>query len=552
MAQSLPQADGVYGQQQLASGNSEFNALTFMIQQMLGRVNTATLVSVIAVHTTGRSGSVGFVDVQPLVNQTDGIGQATPHGTIYHLPYIRLQGGQNALVVDPHAGDVGLVVFCDHDISAIKESGNPSAVSPGSRRRFDMADGVYLGGWSPASALTCYVVIDDDGIKIEADAQKFEVHSKDLTETADGDVVRKAKTVDETVTGTYKITVPELSIIGNLSVSGIVHCEWQGSLIGVKYGGTGADLSATGGLDQVVCQLAPGAPFEVRSLGELPISILYSNATPVPETIGGVLEGETFVNQTVSQVFDRLFYPELFPALVAPSSTFALTESGYHEIGEVVATLHFSATFSRGTITPAYGTSGLRSGLPNTYKYTGTGLSNQTSTSLTDTETVSSYTVLTGAQNWTGAVAYDAGEQPKSSSGNDYNSPLAAGNTVAVTRTITGVYPWFATSVAIATLTKQALTSMSSSYVQVTMIAEDGVDKQKAAFPDGWSAITGVQFYNTVSSAWEWLGGSKANSLLLWDVTATTETIQGSVIDYDLYTNNSATIGSRQLRWYTT
>ena len=287
-------------------------------------------------------------------------------------------------------------------------------------------------------------------------------------------------------------------------------------------------------------------------LADVEAAIAYTNATPTPVTIGGIDAGTTFTDQTMSDMWDALLYPTLYPALVAPSSTFAMTESGYHEIGEVVATLHFSAAFNRGTITPAYGTSGYRSGLPNTYKYTGTGLTNKTSTSLTDAETVSSYTVLVGAQNWTGAVAFSIGEQPKDSKGGNYDSPLAAGDTATITRTITGVYPWYATSVAIATLTKQALASMSSSYVQVTMIAEDGVDKQKAAFPDGWSAITGVQFYNTVSSAWEWINGSKANSLLTWDVTAITETIQGNTIDYDLYTNNTATIGSRMLRWYTT
>ena len=279
---------------------------------------------------------------------------------------------------------------------------------------------------------------------------------------------------------------------------------------------------------------------------------LYTNLTPTPSTLGGIPAGSTFTAQTTAQMLDALLYPEFYPTLTAPSSTFTLTQSGYHEIGEVVATLNFTSTFSRGGITPAYGTSGYRSGLPNEYKYTGTGLSNRASTSLSDSETVSSYTVLTGAQSWTSIVAYDAGEQPLSSKGNDYSTPLAAGDASTKTVSITGVYPWFATSVAIATLTKQALTSMSSSYVQVTMIAEDGVDKQKACFPDVWSAITGIMFYNTVSSAWEYVNGSKANSLLTFTTSATTETIQGNVINYTLFTNNTATIGSRQLRFYTT
>ena len=318
---------------------------------------------------------------------------------------------------------------------------------------------------------------------------------------------------------------------------------WTGDTGATGVTGATGSTGATGPAGDTGATGATGASGEASP---------YSNVTPVPVTIGGIEAGTTFVEQTMSDMWDALLYPTLYPTLTAPSSTFTLTESGYHETGEVVSTLHFSAAFNRGTITPAYGTSGYRSGLPNTYKYTGTGLSNETSTSLTDTQTVSSYTVLTGAQSWTGAVAFSIGEQPKNSAGGNYSTPLAAGDTATITRTITGVYPWYATSVAIATLTKQTLASMSSSYVQVTMIAESGGNKQKAAFPDEWSAITGVQFYNTVSSAWEWIGGTKANSLLTFDVTATTETIQGNVIDYDLYTHNGATIGSRQLRWYTT
>jgi hypothetical protein len=252
-------------------------------------------------------------------------------------------------------------------------------------------------------------------------------------------------------------------------------------------------------------------------------------------------------------MWDALLYPELFPTLTNPSSLFTLAQSGYHEIGESIASLDFSASFSRGSISPAYGTSGFRSGLPNTYNYTGTGLpATVGSVLLTDAQIVLAYTVLTGGQSWTSIVSYDAGEQPKSSEGNDYLLPLAAGDTSIKTVTINGVYPYFATTVTIGVLTQQSLASMSSAYVQTNMVAEDDTNKQAADFPVGWSAITGIQFYNTVSSTWEWINGSKANSLLTFTTSIVTHTIQGNVINYTQYLNNGSKIGARMLRWYTT
>jgi len=268
--------------------------------------------------------------------------------------------------------------------------------------------------------------------------------------------------------------------------------------------------------------------------------------------VGGILDGDSFSAASMTEMWDKLIKEEKFPALTAPSSTFVSTITGLREIGDILS-ITFSSTFSRGSINPQYtATSPFRSGLPNEYQFTGTGLSNQTKTDLTDSQPITGYTVIAGAQSWQGRVAYDAGVQPKSSYDNDYSTPLAAGTTSYTTRTITGVYPYFATTATITVMTKQSLALMNSSYVQTDIIAESGSDKQKVDFPTDWSTITGIQFYNTVSSAWEWIGGSKANSLLTFTQSATTHTVQGNVITYTKYTHNGSTIGARQLRWYTT
>jgi hypothetical protein len=269
----------------------------------------------------------------------------------------------------------------------------------------------------------------------------------------------------------------------------------------------------------------------------------YTNATPSVVTVGGLVAGTTFTNQTVEDLFNAMLYPELYPTLTAPSNTFALTESGLHEIGETIATLNFLASFSRGSISPAYGTSGYRSGLPNTYNYTGTGLSaTVASTSLTNSQTVSSYTVLSGNQSWTNTVSYDAGEQPKSSEGNNYSTPLSAGTTSAQTTSILGVYPWFYNSVSLTVATKQALIAHDS-VVTTNMLAEDSINKQFIEFPVIWGAITKLEQYNTLSGLYDVI------SLSSFTITSTTNTIQGNIINYNRYTYNGPTIGNRILRW---
>lgn len=141
---SQSNADGYTGQAGLTAGTSEFNAIDFIAKRVLSRAATNTLVLVKAVTNNGDTSPVGFVDVQILVNQVDGDGQATPHGIIHHLPYLRLQGGANAVILDPQVGDIGMAAFASHDISSVKAT--KAVANPGSRRRFSPSDGMYFGG----------------------------------------------------------------------------------------------------------------------------------------------------------------------------------------------------------------------------------------------------------------------------------------------------------------------------------------------------------------------------------------------------------------------
>ena len=135
---------GYKGQKKPTSATSKFNEVHFLVSQILAECNTTTLVKIVGCTNSGGLYPVGFVDVQPLVNLVDGYGNAKEHGVVYHCLYLRVQGGANAIIIDPEPGDIGMCSFADRDISSVKK--NKRASNPGSGRKFDFSDGIYLGG----------------------------------------------------------------------------------------------------------------------------------------------------------------------------------------------------------------------------------------------------------------------------------------------------------------------------------------------------------------------------------------------------------------------
>jgi hypothetical protein len=139
------------------------NNLAFIVQQALSKVQTATVVKVIACSNAGGVSPVGTVDVQILVNQISGQKVATPHVTMYGLPYLRIQGGANAVIIDPQPGDIGIAVFASRDITTVKST--KAQASPNTFRMHDFADGMYLGGLLNGTP-TQYVQFGSGGVAI--------------------------------------------------------------------------------------------------------------------------------------------------------------------------------------------------------------------------------------------------------------------------------------------------------------------------------------------------------------------------------------------------
>jgi hypothetical protein len=150
-----------YGQEQPNDSGDDHNVIAFICDQKIVKIWTMIPVKVVAVHPgAGSPPAAGTVDVLPLVSQIDGNGYGTPHGTVYGIPWSRVQGGSSALVIDPVAGDIGYIDVASRDISKVKST--KAAALPGSRRRYNLADGIYSGAILNA-APTSYIQATSDG-----------------------------------------------------------------------------------------------------------------------------------------------------------------------------------------------------------------------------------------------------------------------------------------------------------------------------------------------------------------------------------------------------
>lgn len=155
--------DLAYGQQRPNDTNDETAVALFLARQMIAEMSTMMLVKVTKVTGGGAGQPAGTVEVQPLVSQIDGNGYGTEHGIVPDIPWSRVQGGANAIICDPAVGDIGYVVVASRDISKVKSTREPAL--PGSRRQYDIADGVYVGGCLNV-APEQYLIFTEDGVRL--------------------------------------------------------------------------------------------------------------------------------------------------------------------------------------------------------------------------------------------------------------------------------------------------------------------------------------------------------------------------------------------------
>jgi hypothetical protein len=185
-----------YGLASAVADTTDYNTVQLQINAALARVQTLSIVEIQSCSNDGGVAPVGTVTVKVLVNLLTGNGQAVQHGDIYQVPYLRVQGGTNAIIIDPVAGDIGLCGFCSRDITNVKNS--KAQANPGSARTFDWADAVYIGGMLNG-----------------APAQYVQFNATGIT-------VMSPFAVAITATTTVTITAPEIILDGDVSIAGTV------------------------------------------------------------------------------------------------------------------------------------------------------------------------------------------------------------------------------------------------------------------------------------------------------------------------------------------
>lgn len=140
------------------------HAQLFIITNLIRQLHTADLVQVLAVYPT--AGKVGFVDVQPMVLDQDTNGIVIAQTPIYKIPYFQLQGGHSAVILAPMAGDIGLAIFAERDITNVVATQKPGAAP--TDRTFNTADGLYIGGVLNADPTQWVKFLPTGGIDISA------------------------------------------------------------------------------------------------------------------------------------------------------------------------------------------------------------------------------------------------------------------------------------------------------------------------------------------------------------------------------------------------
>ena len=270
-----------------------------------------------------------------------------------------------------------------------------------------------------------------------------------------------------------------------------------------------------------------------KSSSDLEIGSELSDDLTTGITVGGIDAGTTYEAGTpIEDIFNDLLNPVLYPALTNPSASLSGTGNKLLETGATQA-VTLTATFNRGSISPAYGTSGYRSGEATGYSLNG-GTSQQGNTW--------SETVSANNKTFSASVAYAAGEQPKDSKGNNYQSALPAGSVNTGSVSYDFVDAMWANTANIATIAKLSLVAKSAKQRDMVFPAQTVANPEVFDIPASWN-VTAVQVKNDLSGQYE----DASSQFTVTDVTH--NNAGGVSTNYKRYTfNMGIATGQRTVR----
>ena len=210
-------------------------------------------------------------------------------------------------------------------------------------------------------------------------------------------------------------------------------------------------------------------------------------------SVGGITSGTTYAaGTTYDKMWKDLINPVAYPTLTNPSASLSATGAKLLETGATLATT-MTVTFNRGSINPAYGTSGYRSGVATDYSLNG---------GTAQAGNTFSVTVDSSQLTYQATVNYESGEQPKDSEGNNYSTPLAAGSVNSNTITYEFVDAIWANTSNIGTVAKLALVSKGAKQKDFAFPAQTVANPECFDIPASWN-VTAVQVKNDLSGAYE-------------------------------------------------
>ena len=250
-------------------------------------------------------------------------------------------------------------------------------------------------------------------------------------------------------------------------------------------------------------------------------------------SVGGISAGTSYTAGTpIEDIISDLLSPTLYPSFTAPSASLAGTGNKLLETGTTLS-VTLTATFNRGTINPAYGTSGYRAGVATGYTLN-SGTEQQ--------ENTWSEAVSASNRQFSASVAYAAGEQPKDSKGNNYSTPLAAGSVNTNVVSYDFVDAMWANTANIATVAKLSLVAKSTKQRDMVFPAQTVANPEVFDIPASWT-VTAVQVKNDLSGQYE-------DAAAQFTVTDTTHNdAAGNSVAYKRYTFNMGfDTGARTVR----
>lgn len=277
----------------------------------------------------------------------------------------------------------------------------------------------------------------------------------------------------------------------------------------------------------------PGTYEWVESATQTVPSGALDVAVTVTKDVGGIIAGTTYpIGTTYDELWTELLSPTLYPTLTAPSAILSATGDKLLEKGSTLTTT-MTVDFDRGSINPAYGTNGYRSGTASSYSLNAGATQASNAFVVTVSESTTSYQA---------SVNYAAGEQPKDSSGADYGEALPAGNVATNIINYEFVDALWANTATIAVIDKLDLVSADAKIKIFQFPAATVANPEVFDVPASWT-ITAVEVLNTLSNQWE----TCATEFSITDVTH--PDASDTSVNYKRYTCNLGyDMGVRQIR----